>query len=47
MSTASASKKIGTIVESLDLIEPLLPGLRNRVLTNLDTQPWEAPKWFL
>jgi Fic family protein len=32
--------KIGTIMESLALIEPLLPGLGNRILTDLATQLW-------
>jgi Fic family protein len=32
--------KIGTYMESLALIEPLLPGLGNRILTDLATQLW-------
>ena len=40
MSIVAASKKIGIIMESLALIEPLLPGLKNRVLTDLATQLW-------
>jgi hypothetical protein len=35
-----ADKKIGTNMESLALIEPLLPAGENRVLTDLATQLW-------
>ncbi len=35
-----ADKKIGTNMESLALIEPLLPAGGNRVLTDLATQLW-------